>query len=72
MVYQSSIGKFFLAVGGDGFIACIKDVEIIVGPDQTLLRAMLPDGKGKIGTSSFDLDTKLGNRNGDFDWIDWD
>jgi hypothetical protein len=69
----TSIGKFVLAVGPEGgFVASAKDLEIIVKPDQTLLRAMLPDGKGEFGAASFDLDPVLDNRDGDFDWIGWD
>ena len=69
----TSTGKFGLAVGPDGgFVASAKDVEIIVESDQTLLRAMLPDGKGGFGAASFDLDAVLDNRDGDFDWIGWD
>jgi hypothetical protein len=68
----TTTGKFVIAVGGDGFVASAKDVEIIVESDQTLLRAMLPDGKGGFGAASFDLDAVLDNRDGDFDWIGWD
>lgn len=51
----------------DPFVASAKDVEITPVPDQTILRAMLPND-----TASFDLDAVPETRNGDFDWIGWD
>ena len=67
-----SVGKFTLDAGGDGFVAAAKDLEITVGPEQTLLRAMLPDGKGEFVAASFDLDAVLDNKDGKFVWIGWD
>lgn len=66
------VGRSALSFDRSGFVASAKDVEITVGPDQTLLRTMLPDGTSKFGASSFDLDAVLENRNGVFHWIGWD
>jgi hypothetical protein len=66
------VGKFAHDVGGDGFVASAKDLEIKVGPEKTLLHAMLPDGKGEFVAASFDLDAVLDNKDGRFEWIGWD